>query len=144
MTGRPSAATCSVATLFIATFMQPYVAPKTSRASPSCVADFASDGSSKVTDNSPHDATVSRRLPNRRQSMPATSMVVTAPTDMPSSASPSALADAPVCCLTAGTRTAQFAKMNPMTQKKAVNATRGAPRCVPAGCCDTLFSSCTK
>jgi hypothetical protein len=31
-----------------------------------------------------------------------------------------------------------------MTQKKAVSAARGAPRCVPSGCCATLFSNCTK
>jgi hypothetical protein len=37
------------------------------------------------------------------------SIVASAPADMPSSARPSAAGDAPVCCFTAGTRTAQEA-----------------------------------
>jgi hypothetical protein len=69
-----------------------------------------------------------QQAPNRRHSAPAISMVATAPADMPSSASPRAADEAPVCSLTAGTRTAQLAKMNPCAANTAHNATLAARR----------------
>ena len=77
--------------------------------SPSVVADRASGGSSTVTESRAHEITVSRPLPNRRHSAPAITIVATAPAERPSSASPSAADEAPVCSLMAGTRTAQLA-----------------------------------
>jgi hypothetical protein len=73
------------------------------------IAEWASGGSSTVTESRAHEATVVGRLPNRRLRAPASSMVATAPADKPSSASPRAAADASTCSLTAGTRTAQLA-----------------------------------
>ena len=54
-----------------------------------------------------------RGLPNRRHSAPASSMVATAPADRPSSASPRAAEEAPVCSLMAGTRTGLINVLNP-------------------------------
>ena len=72
-------------------------------------AECASGGSSSAADSKAPDATVIWRLPNLRHSAPEMSIVASAPADMPSSARPSAAGDAPVCCFTAGTRTAQDA-----------------------------------
>src|SRR5436305_3714309 len=55
-------------------------------------------------------------------------MVATAPAERPSSARPRAAGDAPVCSLTAGTRTAQLANMNPCAANTAHSAIRSRPR----------------
>ena len=88
------------------------------------IAERARAGSTRVTDNSAQEPTVTRSLPSRRHSVPATSIVATAPADRPSSASPRAAGEAPVCSLIAGTRTAQLAKMNPWAANTAHSATR--------------------
>jgi hypothetical protein len=89
-------------------------------------ADLASAGSTRVIESSAHEPAATRWLPSRRHSAPAISIVATAPTDRPSSATPRAAAEAPVCSLTAGTRTAQLAKMNPWAANTAHSATRAA------------------
>ena len=76
-------------------------------------AEWASGGSSSVTDSRAQEATASRAAPNLRPAAPASIMVATAPADRPSRASPSAAEEALACCLMAGTRTAQLAKINP-------------------------------
>src|SRR5215470_4317943 len=118
----------STATLFMATLRQPYAAPKADSSSPSASADPASSGSGRVSESTAQDSTVTRGLPNRRHSAPATSMVATAPAERPSSARPRAADDAPVCSLTAGTRTAQLANMNPCAANTAHSAIRSRPR----------------
>ena len=95
--------------LFIATLRPPYAAPNTASARPSVTAEWASAGRTRVTESRPQQITASGLLPNLRHSAPAISIVATAPADRPSSASPRAADEAPVCCLMAGTRTAQLA-----------------------------------
>ena len=138
--------------LFMATLRQPYAAPKTSSARPSVAADRASAGSTRVTESTALEITAIRWLPNRRHSAPAISIVATAPADRPSSASPSAADEAPVCSLIAGTRTAQLAKMKPCAANTAHRAVRAAaswagpsgPRRVADPTRLTLFTGNTK
>jgi len=83
--------------------------------------------SATLAESRAQETAVIRALPNRRHSTPASSMVATAPADRPSRARPRAAGEAPACCLTAGTRTAQLAKMNPCAAKTAQSATRIRP-----------------
>jgi hypothetical protein len=138
--------------LFMATLRQPYAASKTSSARPSVTADRASAGSTTVTDSRAQEITAIRWLPNRRHSVPAISMVATAPADRPRSARPSSAGEAPVCSLIAGTRTAQLAKMNPCAANTAHRAARARassarspdPRRVADSTCWILFTGDTK
>ncbi|CAM5616159.1 hypothetical protein SALBM135S_09452 [Streptomyces alboniger] len=74
-------------------------------------------------------------------------MVIAAPAETPSSASPSVPADAPVCSLMAGMRTTHPAKMKPSSAKKTVSTIRRRRRSVTVGrdaAVPSLFSSGTK
>ena len=128
MTGRPSAATRSTAALLKATFIPPKAAPKTSSTAPSASAEWVSGGSATLSDSRTAQTTVTGWLPKRRQSRPVSIIVITAPADTPSSASPSAPGDAPVCSLMAGILTTQPAKTKPSRAKKAVMAMRRVRR----------------
>ncbi len=70
------------------------------------------------------EATVTGREPYRTQSRPTTAMVATAPAEMQSRASPSALWVALTWPRMSGMRTTQAAKRKPSIAKKAVRARR--------------------
>lgn len=124
MTGRRSAATRSTAALFMATLIPPYAAPNTSRTSPSATAECVSGGRATLSASRMPQTTVTGWLPKRRHNRPVSVMVITAPAETPSSASPRSLTEAPVCSLMAGMRTTQPAKTKPSRAKKAVRAPR--------------------
>ncbi len=71
---------------------------------------------------------------------------MTAPAETPSSARPSALAEAWVCCLMSGMRTTQPAKTNPSRAKKTVIASlsRVSPAPGTTVCDRVLFICGTK
>lgn len=75
-------------------------------------------------------------------------IVITAPAETPRSASPSVLAEAPVCSFTAGMRTTHPAKMKPSSAKKIVSAIRRRVRDAVRGLSSltarSLFSVGTK
>ncbi len=133
ITGRRSVLMRSTAALFIATLSEPYAAPKTSRTSPSAVAEWVSGGSTMLSAMAAAEAVVTAALPNRRHNRPVITMKATAPADTPSRASPSAPAPAPVCALIAGMRTTHPAKRKPSMAKNAVRAIRRRTRCGPVG-----------
>ncbi len=81
-----------------------------------------------LTDSMTAVATVTRSLPNARQSRPVIIMVATAPADTPSSARPNCPADAPTWALIAGMRTTHPANRKPSTAKNTVTATRSRRR----------------
>jgi hypothetical protein len=68
----------------------PNVVPKTSTTPPSAHADPAWGGSDRLNASSAPAATVTGALPNRWQSRPVSTIVTTAPAEMPSRARPSA------------------------------------------------------
>ena len=119
--------------------------PKTRSASPSTTADRASAGSSRASDTHTPQTATRRALPNRRQSVPISAIVMMAPADTPSSAIPRAAGDAPTAAFTAGMRTAQLAKTKPSMAKTVVMAARTRLVSLRAGTgSGILYSTCTK
>ena len=84
-------------------------------------------------------ATVTRRLPTRGVSQPATGMATSAPSDIPKSARPSCGFVSPVSSCTAGIRAAHVPISRPSAKKKSVivarvqRIRRAPPRCPPRG-----------
>src|SRR6266511_3098080 len=102
----------------------PLAIPSRASAPSSAGSDPASAGNGKVTQNSARVRRVSLRLPKRTSSAPANGMATTAPSAMPSRATPNAPVDRPTSSLTAGMRAAQFAKPSPLARNARLTARR--------------------